>query len=771
MENKVIFYEGMDVDPSDHNTLQQFAQEGLDHVVADVVTANQRFAGLTISKTSATAVQIGPGRLYSGGKRYSFATALSQDFLTSLPLAGKKIVSVVAWGSEPDTGVTPREFLLNEETGASEPRAVAMRKSRICNIQFAQSQDAPDPTPPIIDAGYTRVANITLSTTGVEKIVMIAENQVENLDAIGDRTDALEVFEAEAGPKISTLSTDLANLANKLKASADQALLGRMLQRLAVLEFKDQIPASAVDSFADYFLSPDFTDTANPLSHVKIEEGLRFPDYNANVSQLQIFDPLNPKVMIKGGLMFPAYDRELWLGNTNYGGEAQIAGYSYQTFQMVQKTMSRQRVRYGNEFTVCTNSTFWNTGTYDYFAQTFQRNGETFQAVTDGFWGDAAQNINFDAAGNAFNHQNMRLRQIFVDTVQEPYWDKVTIDHTVSGAQIAESFMQGQDIWLDAIGLFFTRLADAGSVTVSICEVSKFGLPNLQSVVSHTTLERSSMVAYPAETVVPIQPVFLAAGKRYAILVTTAANHWVAMTPGEDFTSGTFFYVLDGAYAQGDGTRDLMFKLYRAKFRQNRVVVEFNSLSLAGGILSVDINADVIQPGSTQLTYEIQPANTGVWYNLIDVDNYILGKGGSVPVTCGFRAVLAGSVDMMPVVALSGSQVKISRPDTSRTAIAKVRTLPAASTSIHVIERYEGWDATKHAANCQLRTGAGYNTVTDAAAKVDVAGTDELGQAFIERTYVFNLGSAVTTYQVQHTATTATPNVCFHVAWRKDWSL
>ena len=53
-----------------------------------------------------------PGRLYSAGKVYaSSSTAWSKDFITQLPVAGKKIAAVVTWGSEADTDVRPRQFL------------------------------------------------------------------------------------------------------------------------------------------------------------------------------------------------------------------------------------------------------------------------------------------------------------------------------------------------------------------------------------------------------------------------------------------------------------------------------------------------------------------------------------------------------------------------------------------------------------------------------------------------------------------------------------
>ena len=88
--------------------------------------------------------------------------------------------------------------------------------------------------------------------------------------------------------------------------------------------------------------------------------------------------------------------------------------------------------------------------------------------------------------------------------------------------------------------------------------------------------------------------VFLTGGIRYAIGVITAADHWLATAAGASYQAGTLFYVLDGAYQQGDAARDIMFSLYQASFATSRTVIDLNPLSLAGAAATRE---PVSQPG------------------------------------------------------------------------------------------------------------------------------------------------------------------------------
>lgn len=750
MENRRIFQDGMDLDPADFNSLQDFVQDGMEHVVSDAVTSERKYANFLTSITGTAEITVQPGRLYSAGSVYARDAEFVKDFTTALPISGKKNVLVVVYGQEVETNATPREFLINEETNESAPRTVAIDRTRQCIINTAAGSESPDPIDPIVDAGTLAVARIVLGSVGVLSVEMLTDNKLDSISSVSGRLDTVETFVAEAKPQIVALGSDIASLKVGASGNTQRGVYERMLARLAVLEEKSGIPSAATDSDADFLLDTDESDLLHASFLAKVSEGARFADEAIAEAALAIFDPLNPKVKITGGVMLPAYTRDARLSVGPRQSEIQVSAYSYQSNEIVQRTMARTRVRYGEEFTVCTNTAWWQSGQYDYDSRTFRKDGEVFNITNE--------TVQLGA------HDLVRAQRFWFDTYEENYWENVTVEHTVPGAQIAESFLNSNDMWLDAVGLTFTRLAATGGFTLSICELGANGTPDLKKVISHTEVERSAMLLN-TETVIPIQPCFLEGGKRYALVIVAAANHYLATTQGTNFTQGTLFYVLDGAYQQGDGTRDLCFTLYAAKFAQARAVVELNALSLSGGIASLDILAPSIVPDSTGLTYEVQVG--GVWTPIGKTDVSILGAGGSLPPLVPLRAVFVGTPDVMPAITLTGSRVRVSRPRTAFTHISTERTLPTSSSSIRVVARLEYFDAAHHTAVGKIRTGAGFTTVVTASSTV----SKTLEDGSIERTWLFNLGSPVSAYKIQIEGTTDAVLRSWHVGWRKDYAL
>lgn len=752
MERTVIFRDGMDNDPADFTNLQSFARLSLDHVVGDAVTAQRRYAGFASSKTAVADVEIAPGRLYSAGQVYARADVVAKSFLTSLPVASKKVVLVVAYGQEIETDQRPREFLLNEETGASQPRVVAMESAREAVIAFASGTESPDPTDPIVGANVLPVARIILTPTGVASITMLAENALPSIEQLSARADDLDLFKDSTGPQIGALGSEIATLREGQAGLVARETYGRALARLAVLEAKNGVPSAAVDSQADYFLDGSRTDATFAGYDTKRQEGIRLPVAASAMSVLALFDPLDPRARMADGVLFPAhtYDQRLSVGPQS--GEIQASAYSYQANEMVQQSMSRTRLRYGPEFTVCTNSAWWATGAYDNASETFAKAGEVFQQV-----GDDIQYADQHAV-------NKRFQQVWEDSYTEAYWTQVTVTKNVPGAQIAETFLNANGGWLGRVGLTFTRLAAAGAITIAICETER-GAPNLDKTISVTTFDKAQLAL--GANKLEIQRCWLKGGTRYAIIITTAADHWLATTGGENFPQGTLFYVLDGAYQQGDGTRDLVFSLDFLKFPQSRAVINLQPLQLAGGLTAIDILAESVVPGSCDLTYEIQLGG-GVWTPLAAADTSVLGAGGNIPGLVSLRAVFTGTPDAMPVVKLPTSRVIVSRPKLAAMHMSTIRLLPGAgSTSIRVIERLEYFDAAHHTANVRLRTGAGFGTLVNASSYVDLIQPD----GAVERTWIFNLGAAVTQYRIQTDIGTDNALRTFHVAWRKDYAL
>lgn len=757
MERRVIFQDGMDNDPDDYNNLQDYVQGTFDDVVGDAITSGRKYAGFAAAATSVTAIAVQIGRFYSGGKVYTSDAIFTQDFTTSLPVATKKIANIVVYGQEIDTNSVPREFLINEDTGQSEPRVVATERERQAVVNVVFGSENADPVAPVTDAATIVIATVLLTPSGISSVTMNADNALDSVSSNTTRIVSLEKFASTAAPQITSLASDLSALANGQRNTVTLDSYGRTLARLASLEAKDGIPASASDSDCDFFLDTSKSDLTFSGSQVKIDEGIRFADEAANVTQLSIFNALNPLATITGGVMFPAYTLDRRFATGSWTGEVQASQYSYQTNTLVQKTMSRTRVRYGSSMTVCTNSTWWKSGKYDATTHIFSINGETWTVDPS------------DYAKAVVNHQMIRVTEFWEDSYEEPYWDAVTVTNTVPGAVVAETFLNANDMWLGGIELGFTRLAANGSVTVSICETEN-GMPKLDQVISTTTIQRADLQlgadANGYGKTYPIQPVFLSGGQRYAIVVITAADHWLATVQGTTFPQGTFFYVLDGAYQQGDGTRDMAFALYAAKFTASRAVIDLQPLSLSGGIANIDIIAPSVVPGSTSLTFEVQLAS--VWYPLSQVSTLNLGAGGSIPPLLPFRATFVGTPDVMPAITLTSSQVTISRPRTSLTSISQPRVLPGSGSSqIRVIARFEYWDSAHHTASCNLLTGASYTTVQNASSFSDVV-TDD---GATERTWVFNLGAAVTSYRIKFGATTDSALDTFHFAFRKDYAL
>lgn len=747
MEKQVIFRNYQDVEPDDLNNIQSFARQSLDHLVGDAVTGSRGYAGFVTSITAAAKVSVAAGRLYQSGAVYIRENAVEFDFTVSLPLQGKKAVLVLVSGSEVETDVNERNFLTNVTTMDTQGQNVAMTRERAAAVNVTAGQESPDPIDPIFDAAYLAVARIILESTGVTDVQMLSDNALPSIAGIASDLADVKTAQGADRAKIVAIDTNLAAIAAKTSGFVSQEALGRMLVRLADLETKDGIPSTAADSFSDYFLDDSGSDLANASSSCLRQEGVRFPDEAAWSGALTLFNPQNPNAKMVGDVLFPAYDRILRQQIGPRQAELALSAYTYQTNEMVQKTMTRTRIRYGDIYTVCTNSGWWGTLTTRYVPETFEHNGENFQTL----------DVDWDGP----LHGWVRVQQYWYDTYEEPYWAAVTVDHSVNGTQVAETFLNANDMWLDAIGLTFTRLAAAGGLTLAICETDR-GMPDLQNVISVTTVDRASLLLNQ-ETIIPLQPVFLKGGQRYALILITAADHYVATTQGTNFPSGTLFYVLDGAYQQGDGTKDLCFSLYAAKFRQSRTVIDLNQLQLAGGIAAIDILADLIVPASCALDYEIQIA--GTWLPLGKGDVSVLSSSGALQALLPLRAIFTGTPDAAPALRLNNAACRISRSKLAFTHISAQRHLAAGTTSIHVITRLEDYNPAHNTFATKLLKDAGFGTVVTASSVV----TEVMPDGAYQVTAVFNLGAAITDYKIRRDATTDAVGRPWHLAWGKDW--
>lgn len=753
MKKSVQFRDYQEQQADDHNNLQSFARSSFDTLVLDAVATSRRYAGFNTVKTAQAEVQVQPGRFYDNdGAVYEREAVLVQSMLQYLAGAAQRIVVISAYGVESETDVETRDFLVDVETRRTEPQAVATTLARTAQLALTQGAESSDPQPPAIPVTHVAIAHVLLSDTEVVSVTMLTDNEVGNIEDLDTRTDALEEFEAQVGPRLSSLAADLAALQALLKQRAAASDLTNVYIDLARLKEALEIPAEATGYGADRFL--DTTDTDNDGSQgyggafpedQMVMEGVRFPDANADEDELAIFSANDPNAALQDGLLLPAYDSVFRMGIYPYQSDLGIAQYGFQTFDLIEKTIARQRLRYGAIFTACTNSAWFQSGTYDPITQTFKIGNETWNVldIPDTYGGQA---------------HFPRFQQFWLDTYTETYWTYVLVQHQINGAQVAQTFLNSNDMWLTKLRLFFTAKGGNENVWVTLCEVAH-GMPNLDACILHQSLAHTDMIV-GEWTAVNVKPTFLERGKRYAVVLTSAANHKIGMAGGQYYLDGSFFYSTDGAFYQGDLTKDMMLELWGAKFRANQVAIELDALSLDGGMQSLDMTYGAVVPASTELVFEAQPGGSGAWVPL--AQDSLTAFAGSPPLS-RFRARFVGTRDVQPGLVLTGSRVHKSRPKLAFKHISEEQTVPSTS-HVHVRVRVENFDDTPHDVGCRIHIGTGWET-----ADTTVTETIDAENKYYYVTYTFDLGAPVTAFTIEITGSTVSAGNTFHVAERVFW--
>ena len=751
MDRKVIFRDYQEQVATDHNNLQDYVQQSLDNIVADGISAARKYSGLMVTKTGQVEVTIGAGRVYEAGGVYARRSVLAQSLATYVAAAAKRIVTVSAYGQEVETDVETRDYLTDVDTGTVEPRAVSMTRSRDAQLVFTAGAEAADPVPPAIPATHVVVANIVLDTTQIVSIDMQEQNAVVSTDALDIRTDLLEAFRSIIEPRVSSLASDLADLANRINSLGENSEIYKVMEDLARVKESLRYPPDASGYGADFFLTLEDSDTTNAALlgyDAKVEEGIRFSDANANQFEIQLFSANDPNASNVGGYLMPKYANVLKIQTGAYTSELGIAQYGYQVHTMKQGFMSRSRLRYGGGLDVCTNGNMYNipgeapnsTALYDFNTVGFQ--------------------TSYDHGHDPLNwyHYAERTDTWWFDTWEEPFMYDVTTDLSITGAQVAQTFLVSNDMIATQVGFYITAKGANEDVHIVLCEVTA-GMPDLNKVILKTTYPHTSILS--SWNICNIQPTPLTKGKRYAFVFISNANHKIGMTSGQAYLDGTFFYSTDGIYYQGDLTKDMMIQVYGAQFASAQVAIEFAPINLDGGFRTVDILTEQWVPASCELVYEMRPNGTGEWKPLIKDSAGVLGMA---PPLAQFRARFIGTGDMMPILHLTGSRVKVYRPKLAWKHVSAVEACPALGNvagNVVVTILVEGFNPTPNTHTCTLRVGS-----TDVAAASVVTSLKDLDAGRYEKKFVFNAPAGTTSFRIVQQGTTNSPQSTFHVASR-----
>jgi hypothetical protein len=134
------------------------------------------------------------------------------------------------------------------------------------------------------------------------------------------------------------------------------------------------------------------------------------------------------------------------------------------------------------------------------------------------------------------------------------------------------------------------------------------------------------------------------------------------------------------------------------------------------------------------------------------------------PPLAQFRARFVGTSDMMPILHLTGSRVKVYRPKLAYKHVSLKQTVPAMSAvsgNLTLDILLEGFDPTPHTHGCTVRVGTNdYNPIATVTAVKDARAKR------YKKTLTFNLPGGTTQFSISQIGTTNSPQVTYHVAER-----
>lgn len=779
MEKTVIHRDRQELQSADLNNMQNYGRDSIDHVVNDGIADGLWYTGFVATSTSATELSVANGRMYSDGAVFVQEDATSIDLFSVLPTAQQKKVLISAAKSTIPTLVEPRDFLIDVELGTTEPDSVAMQSLRLATVNHRAGSEASQPTVPVSPADEVDIAIVTLDSAGITGIEMLTANILpqarRNHESLLEQID----WRNSIGGQVDSLKTDLSNISSLLSSFATLSQLDALFSKLDEIQELAEAAhsmASTPDfrlSSHDYLLDESGSDNTYPSYDALVQEGIRFPTSESTSTSISLFNANDPDVTVANNWMLPKYEHNVRLDVEGYDEEHRINSYSSTSYSCIVKYRSRTRIRYGACFNWSRGWLGWlrrTSGKVDFEKSIFEFAGETWDALSGADLRELRE-LGFGYA--PYWWKNHRKRRIWIDEVLEPYTERQKTTTNISGQGCAQSFLNSQPMWLTQVGLFFSQVDASGDVTVAIVECPSNNRPSLANSLALVTLAQADMntgVGFeggglPAlqETKVPIPPTYLMPGRRYAVVLLTQGDHYVALGPDQKGrTVGDFWFAENGELNLHPTARDkdMKMKLYAARFNSVSVEVDLNETTVTGGVESIDINADQFTPEGTRFEFE---ANIGgTWYPLAnelpDIPAADLTTGQAV---VQLRAKFQGTPDLMPALGLGSSRSEMVMANYANAFLwaSEIHDVGASNTTqnIQVKVPLEYFDDAHHACTIRIKPGGG--AIEDADTVSDVVQSDGTTM----RTADFALAAPDQTFQVVIEGTTDNVAILYQV--------
>lgn len=789
MHQIVLSQTGQGLNETDIARLGQFPQKGIERTTRDLLTSGLCYSGFLTTKSDNDSVNvtIAVGDLYDGGKQYVSEAIQTRSVADYVPtIAGKSVIClIVAQGQESPDFLENRYY--ERPVDPANPSAGTLLtvddgyrvSTRRAILTVIPGVEATRPVAPIAPTGSVAVADILITTSGIQDVTMRTDTAAKRLDLVAAQQAAIVVRLDLIDQAVAGFRADLAAVAASLLSSASVAALNALQQDVALIKESLDLPDDGSPYWADRFLDYGETDwdpitqTGNVDFNARTAEGIRFAYDAASEFALSLYNPNDPNLALaSAGLICPKFTAVPGIILDAATGDMPLGGVSVQTITVEHLTQSRQRVRYGTEYTVCNNAAWWNSGKFDPIAGIFtSAAGETYQAAAELF-----SYVANGGAENDVNHQAIRIRQFWKDEIEVPY-DKYTPNQiTISGVVKAESFLQHQERWVVGTDLAIKRWGDGAQIKAVLVECDASGRPDPTRVLATSTLTSADFKVWPQWTPFNLpKPIFtspLGAGGRarpYAVMWFTTGDVDVMTADGGSFLGGNLFTTTDGVYFDGDLTKDICFRVRYAKFDFTDIPIRLGSWNLSGGIESIDVLAPMVVPGSASATFQVNVG--GNWRSLAADESGSSFLNGTQALYDA-RILLNGTEWSMPIIDTANSRVRLARPKAAFDWIGKAWTIGSNATEIKVKAVVASWDAARHVLAAKLRHGTGFASVKNAAAAPtvrvvpgrEVARPTQEYAVEMEWTFSFT-GSPVGAVKPEFVGSTNNYKVPFHIEW------
>lgn len=713
MTKAVIFNEAEIAEQADFTAVGTYARAGDEAICSGAIDYPHHWADLTVSQNTATTIRLNPGSLFVGGTIYQNDTPIDLNLQVHMPVvsADHRYVAILLRG-EAETTTSLRMVETDAETGETVQQAVP--KTDIRKIVAVVQQGLPSPTPvkPAVAADQCVLCWVDLSSTGIAAIEVEHGSRVKTLYELDGRLSLVEGDVANTIRRTTTLETDVANLAARLKDIPHPTIIRQLKRDAAALRRQMALPDAARAYWYDAGLLPDAWDKTHASWLARIREGIRFSWANERDAQLALVDPASPLVTMSGALMLPAWSEVTRLEVVSDGSSVNISQQVHTVVTAKRREIARTVTEYGPAFTICENNAEWSMSAHRAVGELFTRAGETFEVV--------------EITGNHAwaGHVLRAVRQVSKRTVIDTYWDYVTENIGLNGSIHGQTWLCAQPMVLTSISVSVERVGTSGDLHLLLVECDAGGQPRFDAVIARATKTQAELSVGWVKF--DLRPSLVDSGKRYAWVVVTTGNHALRTVMGNKFAQGSRFVCSDGAWSQVITNSDFAFRIGAARFASTRTVVEFSPLTLENGMTEIRLLHGGWEPDGTALIWEVKPSGTDDW-QAMTLDN---AAGASslmgLPALTQLRAVMIGTTDLQPAVVMDATARGYTfRPRGDMVAVSDPHDFGLSTTSIQVEAIVDSFDPAKHTVALKVQVGATTYTPTLTVVTPDIINSEK----------------------------------------------